>query len=161
VGLSDDRPFRNENEESSSTVHVTSAGSEGVGSECLSRIMGRHECLRIPSDPSHSGNAEQGNDGQGSPLSDRTLLAQPSMVPNSTRVVDSPPQEAPRVGSPPLAPFRESLPQLPFFYKLHAWKLSGASSEQNNLLSGGEPLTLISQSGLSTKLGVGKGFIQS
>jgi hypothetical protein len=50
----------------------------------------------------------------------------------------------------------------PSFYKLHAWKLSGASSEQNNLLRGGEPLTLISQSGLSTKLGVGrKGFIQS
>jgi hypothetical protein len=51
-------------------------------------------------------------------------------------------------------------PFAPFF--LQAWKLSGASSEQNNLLRGGEPLTLISQSGLSTKLGVGKkGFIQS
>jgi hypothetical protein len=50
----------------------------------------------------------------------------------------------------------------PSFYKLHAWKLSGASSEQNNLLRGGEPWTLISQSGLSTKLGLGKkGFIQS
>jgi hypothetical protein len=80
--------------------------------ECLGRIMGRHECLCIPSDPSHSGNAEQGDDGQGSPISDRTLLAQPSMVPNSASVVDRPAQEAPRVGSPPLAPFRESLPQL-------------------------------------------------
>jgi hypothetical protein len=48
-------------------------------------------------------------------MSDRTLLVQPSMVLNSTRVVDRPPQEAPRVGSPPLAPFRESLPQRPFF----------------------------------------------
>jgi hypothetical protein len=80
VGLSDDRYFRNENEQSSSTVHVTSAGSESAGSERLGRIMG-------PSDPSHSGSAEQGNDGQGSPMSDRTLLAQPSMVSNSTRVV--------------------------------------------------------------------------
>jgi hypothetical protein len=120
VGLSDDRPFRNENEQSPPTIHVTSAGSEGISSECLCHIMGRHECLRT--DPSHSGNAEQGNDGQGLPISDRTLLAQPSMVPNSTRVVpnstrvvNSPPQEAPRVGSPPLASFRESLPQLPFF----------------------------------------------
>jgi hypothetical protein len=60
--------------------------------------MGRHECFRIPSDPSHSGSAEQGNDGQGSPMSDRTLLAQPSMVPNSTRVVDRPPKEAPLSG---------------------------------------------------------------
>jgi hypothetical protein len=48
-------------------------------------------------------------------MSDRTLLAQPSMISNSTRIVDRPPQEAPRVGSPPLAPFRVSLPQLPFF----------------------------------------------
>jgi hypothetical protein len=77
--------------------------------------MGWPECLRISSDPSHSGGAEQGDDGQGSPMSDRPLLAQPSMVSNSTRVVDSPPKEAPRVGSPPLAPFRESLPQLAFF----------------------------------------------
>jgi hypothetical protein len=46
----------------------------------------------------------------------RTLFAQPSMVFNSTRVVDRPPQETPRVGSPPLAPFRASLPQLPFFF---------------------------------------------
>jgi hypothetical protein len=45
----------------------------------------------------------------------RTLLAQPSLVSNSTRVVDRPPQEAPWVGSPPLAPFRASLPQLLFF----------------------------------------------
>jgi hypothetical protein len=115
VGLSDDRSFSNENEQSSSTVHVSSAGSESACSERLGRIMGRHKCLRIPSDPSHSGSAEQGDDGQGSPMSDRTLLAQPSMVSNSTRVIDRPPQEAPRVGSPPLAPIRASLPQLPFF----------------------------------------------
>jgi hypothetical protein len=51
---------------------------------------------------------------QGSPMSDRTLLAQPIMVSNSTRGVNRPPQEAPRVGPPPLAPCRESLPQLPF-----------------------------------------------
>jgi hypothetical protein len=95
VGLSDDRSIRNENEQSSPTVHVTSAGSKGVSSERLGLIMGRHECLRIPSDPSRSGSAEQGDDGQGSPMSDHTLLAQPSMVPNSTRVVDRPPQEAP------------------------------------------------------------------
>jgi hypothetical protein len=54
----------------------------------------------------------------------------------------------------------------PSFYKLHIWKLSGAFSEQNNYLKtlsaasplfrGEEPLTPISQSGLSTKLGVGK-----
>jgi hypothetical protein len=44
-------------------------------------------------------------------MSDCTLLAQPSMVPNSTRVVDRPP----RVRPPPLAPYWESLPQLPFF----------------------------------------------
>jgi hypothetical protein len=50
----------------------------------------------IPSNPSHSGGAEQGDDGQGSPMSDRTLLTQPSMVSNSTRVVDRPPQEAPQ-----------------------------------------------------------------
>jgi hypothetical protein len=75
VGLSDDRSIHNENEQSSPTVHVTSARSESVGSERLGRIMGRHECLRIPSDPSHSGSAEQGDDGQGSPMSDRTLLA--------------------------------------------------------------------------------------
>jgi hypothetical protein len=60
----------------------------------------------------------------------------------------------------------------PSFYKLHAWKLLGASSEQRNFLStlsaaspllrGGEPLTHISQSGLSTRLGVGKkGYILS
>jgi hypothetical protein len=56
----------------------------------------------------------QGDDGQGSLMSDRPLLAQPSMVSNST-IVDRPPKEAPQVGSPPLTPFRESLPQLPFF----------------------------------------------
>jgi hypothetical protein len=54
----------------------------------------------------------------------------------------------------------------PSFYKLHTWKISGASSDENNflrtlsaaspLLRGGEQLTPISQSGLSTKLGVGK-----
>jgi hypothetical protein len=39
------------------------------------------------------------------------------MVSNSTRVVDRPPKEAPlpEWDHPPLAPFRESLPQLPFF----------------------------------------------
>jgi hypothetical protein len=74
VGLSDDRTFRYENEQSSSAVHVTSVESESAGS--LGRIMGGHECLRIPSDPSHSCGAEQGDDGQGSPVSDRTLLAQ-------------------------------------------------------------------------------------
>jgi hypothetical protein len=46
-------------------------------------------------------------------MSDRTLLAKPSMVSISTRVVDRLPQETPRVGSPPLAPYWESLPQLP------------------------------------------------
>jgi hypothetical protein len=46
--------------------------------------MGRQEYFKsIPSDPSDSGSAEQGNDGQGSPMSDCTLLAQPSMVSNS------------------------------------------------------------------------------
>jgi hypothetical protein len=68
--------------------------------------MGRHECV---TDPSHSGSVEQGDDRQRLPMSDRTLLVQPSMVPNSTRL------PTPRVGSPPLAPFRGSLPQLPFF----------------------------------------------
>jgi hypothetical protein len=53
VELSDDRSIRNENEQSSPTVHVTSAGSESVGSKRLGRIMRWHECLRIPSDPSH------------------------------------------------------------------------------------------------------------
>jgi hypothetical protein len=51
-----------ENEQLSPTVNVTSAGSESVGSERLGRIMGRHECLRIPSDPSHSDSTEQVND---------------------------------------------------------------------------------------------------
>jgi hypothetical protein len=59
-------------------------GSESAGSECLGCIMGRQECFKsIPSDTSHSGSAEQGNDGHGLPMSDRTLLAQPSMVSNS------------------------------------------------------------------------------
>jgi hypothetical protein len=101
-------------------------GSESAVSERLCRIMGRHECLKnIPSDPSHSCSAEQGNDGQGSPMSDHTLLARPSMVSNSTRVVDRPPQEAPRVGPPPLAPYRESLPQLPFFLQATRLEISG------------------------------------
>jgi hypothetical protein len=58
-------------------------------------------------------------------MSDRTLLAQPSMVSNSTRVVDRPPQEAPRVGPPPLAPYRESLQQLPFFLQASRLEISG------------------------------------
>jgi hypothetical protein len=69
-------------------------------------------------------------------------------------------------------PFGRVYHNSPSFYKLHAWKLSGASIEQSNflrtlsaaspLLTGGEPLMPVSQSGLSTKLGVGnKGFIQS
>jgi hypothetical protein len=80
--------------------------------------MGRHECVRIFSDPSHSGGAEQGDYGQGLPLSDRPLLAQHSMVSNSPRVIEGPPQETLRVGSPPMAPYAcygEGLPQLPWF----------------------------------------------
>jgi hypothetical protein len=109
----------------------------------------------------------KGDGGQGSRMSDRPLLAQPSMVSNSTRVVDRPPQETPRVG---LSPFLHLIGRVyqnsPSFFKLHAWKLSGASSEENNflrtlsaaslLLRGGEPLMPISQIGLSTKLGLGK-----
>jgi hypothetical protein len=87
--------------------------------------------------------------------------------PTLLRVVDRPPQEAPRVGSPPLSPLRASLPQLPFFLQATRLETIGASSEQRNflrtlsvaspLLRGGEPLlTHISQSGLPTRLGVGK-----
>jgi hypothetical protein len=123
--------------------------------------MGRHECLRIPSDPSHSDSTEQVNDVW-------SYLVGPAK--HGSQHVDRPPQEAPRVGSPPLAPFRDSLPQLPFFLQashletirclLRAKQFSEDAASP--LLRGGEPLTPISQSGLSTKLGVGKkGFIQS
>jgi hypothetical protein len=43
--------------------------SRSVGLSDDRCIMGRHQCLRIPSNPSHSGSAEHGDDGQGSPMS--------------------------------------------------------------------------------------------
>jgi hypothetical protein len=154
--------------------YMSYAGSGSISSECLGCIMVRHECSRISSDPSHSGSAEQGDDGQGSPVSDHSLLAQPSMVSNSTRVADRPPHtwRLPEWDHLLWHPLGRVYHNSPSLYKLHAWKLSGASSEQDNflrmlsaaspLLRGGEPLTPISQSGLSTKLGVGeKEFVQS
>jgi hypothetical protein len=64
--------FPNENEQSSSTVHVTSAGSESAGSERLGRIMGWLNAYAFPPTPLIQ--AEQCDDGQGSPMSDRTEL---------------------------------------------------------------------------------------
>ncbi len=60
----------------------------------------------------------------------------------------------------------------PGFYKLHAWRLSGVSSDREDFqttlsrdcltLRGGEPLIYINQSGLPISPGVGKsGFIRS
>jgi hypothetical protein len=142
-------------------------------------IMGRHECLRIPSDPSHSGSAEQGDDGQGSPMSDAPCWPSQAWFPTLLELLTDHPRRLPEWDHllwHPLGRVYQNSPSFyqnfPSFYKLHAWKLSGASSEQRNflrtlsaaspLLRGGEPLTHISQSGLSTRLGVGKkGYILS
>jgi hypothetical protein len=70
-----------------------------VSSECLGRIMGQHECLRISFNPSHSGSAEQGNDGQGLLVSDRPLLTQPTMVPNLLELLSDHPRGLPSFGT--------------------------------------------------------------